>query len=220
MEVEHKIISSIQRQKNRPRYNIYMNEEYAFAIHEDILVKFSLAKGMELDDGAMLDLLKAEERHRAEQYALRYLGYRARTASQLRDYLAKKGFESEDCEAVIESFQEKNYIDDEDYARRWVEERKRMRPRGRYLLKQELSQRGIAKDLIDTVVVSHVSDEDEQEMIVELIDKKWRNKTFPNLYEAKKKIIPYLQRKGFSMGPISAAVERRGPAFIEQNEGE
>ena len=221
MESNQRIISSIERQKNRPRYNVYINDEYAFAIHEDILVKFKIRKGLEFDDEDIQDVLKAEERHRAEQVALRYLGFKPRTATQIRDYLAKKGFESGDIEQVIQLFTDKKYINDEDYAKQWVDERKRMRPRGRYLLKQELISRGVEENLIEEVINKHLSHNEEIALMTQLIKKKYKVQSFPNAFEMKKKMVPYLQRKGFSIELILTTLYKVGDEFIQvSNEGE
>ena len=45
-----KVITKIGRQKNNPeRYNIYLNDEYAFAVDESTLIKFGLMKGKTLE---------------------------------------------------------------------------------------------------------------------------------------------------------------------------
>jgi len=216
MDSNQRIISSIERQKNRPRYNIYINNEYAFAIHEDILLKFQIRKGKEIEDEDIEEVLQAEERHRAEQLALRYLGYKPRTASQIRDYLSKKGFESRDIERVIQSFIEKKYLDDEDYAKLWIDERKRMRPRGRYLLRQELIYRGIEENLVEDVLHQNLSDQDEVALITQLMKKKWKPHSFPNGFEMKKKMVPFLQRKGFPLDLILSVINKLKEEFVQR----
>ncbi|MGV3466194.1 MAG: recombination regulator RecX, partial [Heyndrickxia sp.] len=43
------IITKITVQKNlSDRYNIYLDEEYAFSVDEDVLTRFQLRKGKEL----------------------------------------------------------------------------------------------------------------------------------------------------------------------------
>ena len=45
------IITKITRQKNNPeRYNIYIEEKYAFAVDESLLVKYQLSKDKDLED--------------------------------------------------------------------------------------------------------------------------------------------------------------------------
>lgn len=207
-------ITSIERQKNRPRYNIYINEEFAFAIHEDILIKFRLAKGKEMDPKDVTDILRAEEKHRAEQYALRYISFRPRTSHEVFEYLQKKGFEEDDCRVIISSCAEKGYINDQAYASMWIEERKRLKPRGRHLLRQELSQRGIKDEMVDEALAEQLSSEEEKQIIIQLIQKKYEGQFFSTLFDMKKKIIPYLQRKGFPLNVILSALHEVKDKYV------
>lgn len=199
-------ITSIEKQKNPARYNIYIDEVFAFSIHEDILIKFRLSKGKVINSQDIQDVLRAEEKHRAEQYALRFISYRPRTTHEVYEYLQKKGFEEGDCLAIISRCIEKGYINDQWYASQWIEERKRLKPRGRHLLRQELMQRGIKDDLIDEALAEQLSIEEEKRMVIHLINKKYNGRLFPTLSDMKKKIIPYLQRKGFPLNVIFSSI--------------
>lgn len=214
---EPKITSIEQQKKNRSRYNIYINGEYSFAVHEDILVKYRLIKGREMDPEEMKEVLEAEERNKAMQYGLRYLSFRPRTITEVRDYLIKKGFMKEDVEQVIDSFIEKKYLDDQTYAKQWVEERKRLKPRGRYLMKAELTQRGVGDDEAN-LAIEQLSSQEEKEMIERWIEKKITGKKFDNLYDLKRKLVPFLQRKGFPLDTIQEVVHRVGPDYVKSED--
>lgn len=211
-------ITSIEKQKNRSRYNIYIDDQFAFAIHEDILVKFRLSKGQEIDPEDILNVLKAEERHRAEQYALRYINFRPRTSQEVYEYLHKKGFEEADCQAIISMCMEKGYINDQWYASQWIEERKRLKPRGRHMLRQELVHRGINDETVDEVLQGQLSNEDEKQMIMDLIYKKYKGQLFPTLFDMKKKMIPYLQRKGFPLDIVISTVYEVQNEFVDEKD--
>src|SRR5690554_6643246 len=43
-----RMISKIEPQKRKGRYNIYINEEFAFGVDEEVLLKFHLNKGMHI----------------------------------------------------------------------------------------------------------------------------------------------------------------------------
>lgn len=210
------IITSIEQQKkNRSRYNIYINHEFSFAVHEDILVKYRLMKGREIDPEEIKEVLIAEERNRAMQYALRFLSYRPRTATEVSEHLQRKGFLREDIDGIISYLQDKKYLDDQSYALQWVEERKRLKPRGRSLLRMELIQRGIDDHLADQALEDQLTGQEEREMIENWIHKKCSQKKFPNLYEMKKRIVPFLQRKGFPLDLILEVVHTVGEDFLE-----
>jgi regulatory protein len=204
---EDKVITLIEQQKrNHQRYNIYINNDYSFAVHQDILVKYRLMKGMSIDREFVEEILLAEERNRAEQYALRYLGFRPRTKQEMITYLTAKGFDAKDCQDVVDQLLKRGYLNDELYAEQWISERKRLKPRGRYLLKQELLHKGIEEPVVEDVSARTLSDSEEKEMILLLIEKKFSNHKFANSYAMKKKIIPYLQRKGFPLDTILSVI--------------
>ena len=51
------VITKITRQKNnKERYNIYLNEEFAFSVDESTLIKFGLTKGKILDHLKLMKL--------------------------------------------------------------------------------------------------------------------------------------------------------------------
>lgn len=196
------LITAVHRDsKQKQRYHIDLDDDYAFSVHEDILVKYNLFKGTEIDEAFYLEVLLAEERHKAYLAALRYLGIRPRTSSQLRTYLAEKGFTPEVAQVVCSRCEEQGYINDETFARQWVEERLRLKPRSPYMLRMELQQRGVDRSIVDHAV-SGVSREAELEAARALIDKKARRITGSPNPDEERKLLSMLMRKGFSSGVI------------------
>lgn len=45
-----------------------------------------------------------------------------------------------------------DYLDDEAFARAWVESRDRARPRGELALRRELAQKGVGREIVDLVL--------------------------------------------------------------------
>ncbi|MED1949241.1 RecX family transcriptional regulator [Brevibacillus centrosporus] len=195
-------ITAVHRDnKQKQRYHIDLNEEYAFSVHEDILVKYNLFKGTEVDEAFFHEVLVAEEKHRAYLGALRYLGFRPRTKSQLNSYLIEKGFLPSIAEEVCERCQEQGYIDDEAFARQWVDERLRLKPRSPYMLRMELQQRGVERGIVEDAVRA-VSREDELIAARALIEKKAKRLEGAPNPDEERKLLSMLMRKGFSHGVI------------------
>lgn len=58
-----KEITRLERQKKHPhRINVFLNDEYGFAIHEDIIVKYRLLKGKKISEADIEELLLADEK--------------------------------------------------------------------------------------------------------------------------------------------------------------
>ena len=208
-KAQNKFITSVeQQQKNKHRYNVNIDGEYSFAVHADVLIKYRLLKGREINPQELEEILIAEELNRAKQVALNYLSYRPRTVEELRNHLLGKGFEGDHCQEVTSQMQKLGYLNDREYAKQWIQERKNARPRGKYLLRQELLRRGIDKEIADDVIDQELTSDEAMQMIKTLVDKKYRNARFSDFYELKMKMIPFLQRKGFSFELILAVLEK------------
>ena len=70
------VITKIGRQKNnQERYNIYLNEEYAFAVDEGTLIKFGLQKGKVLEQIEIDEIQYEDEIAKAFNKALNFLSY-------------------------------------------------------------------------------------------------------------------------------------------------
>ncbi|RKW01853.1 MAG: RecX family transcriptional regulator [Candidatus Saccharimonas sp.] len=95
---------------------------------------------------------------------------------------------------------EKKYIDDEKFAKFWVENRNQRKGSSIKKLKSELFSKGISSDIIEQVLSeSNRNDEDE---IQKIITKKAKR------YTDEQKLIAYLARQGFSFDEIKKALSK------------
>ena len=186
-----------QDHKQRQRYHIDVEDEYAFSVHEDILIKYNLFRGTTIDESFYGEVLHAEERHRAYLAALRYLGIKPRTRRQLKTYLRAKGYSEQVGEEVCAQLAEQRYIDDRAFARQWVEERLRLKPRSSCMLRMELAQKGLEKEIVEEALRA-ITPEDELEAARALVEKKLRRTMGRPSPEEERKLLGLLGRKGFS----------------------
>ena len=92
------------------------------------------------------------ERGPVMEAAAAFLGPRPRSEAETRVRLLKLGYPEPLVEEVLVRLIEMHYLNDEAFARAWVESRDRARPRGSAGLKRELMIKGVARDTIDTVL--------------------------------------------------------------------
>lgn len=79
------VITKITRQKNnKERYNIYLNEEFAFSVDESTLIKFGLTKGKLLDSFEIDEIAYEDEIAKAFNRALSYLSYQMRSEYEVK----------------------------------------------------------------------------------------------------------------------------------------
>jgi regulatory protein len=81
-----------------------------------------------------------------------YLEARPRSVAEVRRRLASAGYRTELVEAAIARLSELRYLDDEAFARAWVESRDRAHPRGEHALRRELQLKGVDRRIVDAVL--------------------------------------------------------------------
>jgi regulatory protein len=84
--------------------------------------------------------------------AARFLEPRARSVTEVRRRLTGAGYRVDLVDGAIERLLELGVLDDEAFARAWVESRDRARPRGERALRQELGLKGIDRSTVDLVL--------------------------------------------------------------------
>ncbi|MFV9509776.1 RecX family transcriptional regulator [Tepidibacillus sp. LV47] len=192
------IITKITKQKqNSKRYNIHVNDQYAFSVHEDVLIAKRLIKGKEITNEDIETILKEEEENKIWQKAIKYLSFRPRTRKELEKYLIAQDYEQEMIQNVILKLQAKKWLDDRRYAEEFVEEQIRLKPKGKKLIAQEMKRKGISSTYIQESL-SKINSETEYQMALELAKKKALQNRKEDWVTIQRKVGGYLRRKGFS----------------------
>jgi len=84
--------------------------------------------------------------------ALRYLEARPRSTSEVRRRLLIRGYRADLVDGCLERLLDLGVLDDEAFARTWVESRDRARPRGERALRSELRGKGIDRQVVDEIL--------------------------------------------------------------------
>lgn len=186
------VITAMQLQKRyTDRVNVFLDEEYAFAV--SLTMAATLRKGQPLTEAEVEALQQEGQEDLAYQRALRYLGTRPRSGAEIATYLKGKEYDEQVIGAVIVRLQEKGYIDDDAFARFWIENRNRFRPKGAQALRYELRQKGVERDTIDTALDAQ-DDESAAWAAVEGKIDRWATL---EKAEFEQKLISFLARRGF-----------------------
>jgi regulatory protein len=82
----------------------------------------------------------------------RFLEARHRSVAEVRRKLTRLGYRADLVAGAVERLGELGYLDDDAFARSWVESRDRARPRGEHALRRELGQKGVDRTLVDAVL--------------------------------------------------------------------
>jgi regulatory protein len=86
--------------------------------------------------------------------AARFLEARARSVGEVRRRLTQAGYRAELVEGAIGRLADLGILDDESFARAWVESRDQASPRGESALRRELALKGVGREVVDAALES------------------------------------------------------------------
>jgi len=203
-----KITAISPQKKKSDRFNVFLDEKFAFGIEGETLLGHNLKVGKILSEEEISKIIKKEQGTKLLDLATNFLSYRPRSEKEVRDYLIKKistrenikfseARESPLIDQVISKLKKYKYLDDLEFAKWHVAARTGLRPKGRTIIKLELKKKGISQEIIDQIPAV-----DETILAKIAIEKKiprWQN--LPSL-EYKKKFYQYLASRGFDYDTI------------------
>jgi regulatory protein len=194
-------ITKIARQvKRADRYSIYLDGKYSFSLGEGELLKMGLHSGQELTEQELASFRDESDYGKWFDKTLNLLSYRMRSEWELRDYLKRKKAPEEFVEKILNKLSINGYVNDEQFAKRWVENRRLLKPTSRRKLSMELKQKRIPSDIIDKVLADDKDQVSERELLRQLVEKKRAR------YPDKLKFMQYLARQGYNYDDIKSVL--------------
>jgi regulatory protein len=211
-------ITAIRAVKNPriQRSNIYLDGKFAFSLDNEVILKESLRVDRQLSAAEIELLTKSDQFQKCLNAAFQFLSYRPRSEAETKIRLQRRGYTDEEIERVIAQLKRLNLIDDAAFAEYWKENRSSFRPRGQRMLKSELRQKGVEREVIDEAV----GNVDERDNACRAARLKARTIPAGDFQIFRQKLGGYLQRRGFGYGVINSVVkqaweERTGAFQIE-----
>ncbi|QQS22006.1 RecX family transcriptional regulator [Candidatus Saccharibacteria bacterium] len=209
-------ITSISAQVRNPdRVNISIDGMYRLSLDILQVTDLGVRVGRELGEQELAELETESQFGKLYTRALEYCLMRPHSVREVRDYLYKKtlakkykdrqgqlheknGYLPALTERVLTTLQQKKYVDDEQFARWWVENRNLTKGTSLRKLTAELRAKGVSGEIIDQVM--RQSDRDDKSELAKIIAKK-RSK-----YPDDQKMLQYLARQGFSYDQAKEAL--------------
>lgn len=93
--------------------------------------------------------------------ALRFLEPRERSIGETRRRLSRIGYREDLVEGAIARLVELGMLDDQAFARTWIESRDRVRPRGERALRFELARKGVDRATADETIAERAAEHPE-----------------------------------------------------------
>ncbi len=196
-------VTALKVQKHHPnRINVYLDNEYSFGLSR--ITAAWLQVGQELSSTKIAKLQADDEREVAFMQALHFLDYRPRSRAEVRRNLEKHSVPSEVINDVFKRLERSGLVNDERFAKDWVENRSEFRPRSRRALASELHLRGLS----DTAIKKALEGLNEETMAYQAAAKQSRRYEGLSVRDFNNKLGSFLARRGFSYEVIKQVVAK------------
>ncbi len=199
---------------NDDRVSVFLDGEFAFGVHEDLVVKHGLREGTTLTPEEISDIEADEEYVDAKQKALDYLAHKPRTEQEVRRKLQQRDVPPVVVDDVIARLYELEYLDDEAYAHDYAHNRFSSKKYGPVRIRRELEKRGVDRHLAEAAVDELFAEEDTTAAAWSHAEKRWpRLEGEDDPRRRRQKMYRYLRRRGFTtdtIRPILDELERHG----------
>lgn len=193
------IITKIEAQKNKKeRVNVYINDEYSFSCSMELVYRYNLEKGINIDLDYIKEVANEDNYIYCKESALRIIEKTLKTEKEVINKLEKKGFEKSAIDKTMIFLRKYNFVDDNKYAKCYMKEK--LKVDGKKKIKFNLFKKGIDESIIDETFKIYENNEDEYiNSLKNIAKKKYSSLKKGNLDEIKlkKKLYDYLIRKGY-----------------------
>lgn len=193
-----KTITQLKKIGRGERYYLYLDDEFFGVFETEILARYCLKCGQNLDDEFFENLKIENGNYACFNRSLGVLEKSMKSEKMLRDYLREKGYPNPCIEKAMEKLKEYGYINDESFAENFINSYSQSKSKRK--LKFDLLGKGIKESIIDQKLQSIVDEEDEKELAFRIGQKYLANRDLD--LKTKEKFYNHMAGKGFDYSLI------------------
>lgn len=201
--------------KLNKKYKLEFDNEKSIYVSENTIIKFNLVKKIKITVDQYKKILLSENKEQAVNLSLNYLSYAMKTEYELREYLRKKEIFENNIDYAVEKVKEYKYLDDEKYAKIFINEYFNLKKKGPIWIKKKLEEKRVNEQYINNNILTICTDSEQIEAVYLLIEKEYGKKN-EAINKKIKKITTKLYANGYTFDIINKAFK----IFLENNNEE
>ncbi len=178
---------------------VYLDNSEKLFLSYEVVLKNGLRKGTEISEDRFELIVGQNKKFHIRQKALYYLARRNHSKRELETKLKKKFYNNYLIKEVLDDLDEKNIIDDENFAIHFADEKINRKKWGVLKVKNELMNRGVNSGIIDEVLKKYKKSESLFYNALYLAEKKLNliSQREDDLKKVKQKVLALLMARGF-----------------------
>ena len=181
---------------------IYIDGELAVHLDTRVVLEENIRAGKEITDERLKELIEISNVRRAKEKALWLISYRDHSKKELVQKIAISA-DKESAEIAVDRMEELGLVNDEKYARRYLDQLINIKHLSKNAAKYKLLEKGIDRNLIDEILCE--TETDPQEHIRAIIERKYLKSLSDE--KGKRRCFAGLQRMGYSYSDINSVLQ-------------
>ena len=121
-------------------------------LRREVFSEFGFGNGLTVTAEELQQALRQSHLRHGRAVALRFLRERPRSTLEIDRRLRRDDLPADAIASVLEDLTRQGHLNDADFARAWITSRVDMRPKGMFLIRRELSEKGIDEAVIDAAL--------------------------------------------------------------------
>lgn len=198
-------ITRLSQQKRKNRVNVYLDGKFGFGVTLESALENHLKVGQELSQEKIEQLRGKDYLDINFSKLVNFASRRPRSEKEIKDWFRRKNIDLKAQNDLFNRLNKTGLVNDEEFAKWWVEQRIHFRLKPPKMLKLELRQKGIRQEVIEKVL-SETESPSELELARKVILKKFKKIPIPKDPKDKKRVYDFLLRRGFSYNTIKEAL--------------
>lgn len=200
-----KITKISQQKKLRERFNLFVDGKFERGVDGSLILKYDIKVGDDYSGALQHDLENDDRIEMAYTGLLNFIAFRERCEHEVKEWLYKKKYRDLSDE-LITRLKDRNYLNDERFARLFVKDRVKIKGWGPIRLRHQLSAKRISKQIIESAIENIRDEYDFNQLALDLAESKLKNIERPT-FKDKKRMWSLLQRRGFEGPSIHFALQ-------------
>ena len=198
----------IKYKKCKNKYKVYFDDNSTLDLYENVILKHDLLLKKDIDNNKLELIKRDNEKEEIYDVALKYYSIKMRTRNELRNYLVKKNYSNEDIDNTIDRLEKESIINDDRYAKAYINDKFNLSSSGPNKIKNELLKNGI-----DEIIINNYLDEIDREDIElkldKLIDKKIKTTKNCSGNVLRFKVLNYFINEGYNKSDIERILDNK-----------
>lgn len=131
------------------KYKIFFDNN-TITLYEDVILKYNLLYKKDIDGDLLIEINKENYGAGIYDTAVKYIGIRMRSEKEITEYLLRKKYDEKDIRNTINKLINNNLINDELFAKSFINDKLNFTNDGLNKIKLDLSKLGVNDDIINS----------------------------------------------------------------------